>query len=70
MITEKFYDFRMYWHNFKTGEYELIDTPADFSDYIPQDPAAQGLYSVYIQLGDKPLEAALKVLLACVGEKP
>lgn len=60
----------MYWFNYKTGEHENIPTPSDFANYIPQEPAAQSLYSLYIQhMGLSPLEACAKVLEACVGER-
>ena len=56
----------LYWHNFKTGEYEYLDeSPTDYSDYIPQSDAAQGLYRLYIEHFDKsPQEAAKEVLTA------
>lgn len=59
------------WHNMRTGETEYRSTPPqDFSDYIPQNESAQALYRLYVQLGDAPIEAALKVLKICVGEQP
>lgn len=58
------------WYNFRTGEYETRDAPSDFHDYIPQNLSAQGLYDAYIEMGDKPSEAAHKTLLAYVGEEP
>ena len=63
-------DNKFYWFNYKTGDYELIDTPSDFTNYIPQQDAAISLYKLYIQTGDPALEAARKVLSICVGEKP
>ncbi len=63
-------DRRGYWFNFKTGEYEYIETPANFENYISQLPAAQGLYKVYLQMGDESIVAATKVLKATIGEKP
>ena len=63
-------DNRMYWHNFKTGQAEFIDTPEDFTDYIPQSPAAQGMYQVLLKLGNEPIKAAMRVLEASVGIKP
>ena len=63
-------DTKMYWHNFVTGEYEYIDTPSDFTNYIPQEPAALNLYKLYIQhMGLSPLESCTKVLEACVGKQ-
>ena len=55
------------WFNYKTGRYEEIETPKNFKDYLPQSEAAQGLYDVYIAMGNKPSDAAIKVLKACAG---
>ena len=56
-----------YWYNYRTDEYECIETPSDFTDYIPQSPSAQALYRLYIDaIGDNPLEAARKVLEASI----
>lgn len=57
------------WYNYKTGESEMIETPSDFADYIPQQNAAQNMYKTYLKLGEEPIEAALKVLMACVKGK-
>ena len=57
------------WFNYKTGEYETIETPSDFADYIPQQDAAQGMYKAYLGLGKEPIKAALKVLMACIGKQ-
>jgi len=54
------------WWNYKTGEFEYVETPTDFTNYIPQLDAAQGMYLCCIKLGDTPVEAAIKVLTACV----
>ena len=56
------------WFNYATQQHEYRSTPADFTNYIPQNPAAQGLYQCYIQMGETPIEAAIKVCRACVGE--
>ena len=62
-------DIKMYWHNFKAGKDELIDTSVDFKDYILQEPAAQNLYKLYVeQMGLAPIEAAIKVLEAMTGK--
>ena len=59
----------MAWYNFATKEYEyLYDTPTDFTNYIPQDPSAIGLYECYIELGETPVEAAVAVLSVCAGK--
>ncbi len=57
------------WHNYRTGGYEIINTPEDFHDYIPQDPAAQSLYDLYIEhLKLSPINAAIKIWSAFCGE--
>ena len=58
----------MYWFNFKTGEHEFVPTPDRFEDYISQDPSAQGLYRVLIQMGRTPVDSATHVLKICAGE--
>lgn len=58
---------KMYWFNFKTNEYEFISCPTDFSDYIPQESAAQALYRLHQKMGREPLEAAVKMLEAACG---
>lgn len=59
------------WYNFVKKEYEYIDTPSDFSPYIPQDIASQNLYNLYISYeGLSPIDSAIKVLeLNCGIEK-
>ena len=53
----------MAYTNQRTGETEyLAATPQDWSDYIPQNEAAQALYRLYQETGDAPIEAAKKVL--------
>lgn len=47
-----------------------LPPPSDYADYIPQDESAQALYRLYVQMGDAPLDAAVKVLKICVGEQP
>jgi len=56
------------WFNHATQQYEHIETPTDFTNYLRQDPAVQDLYRYYIRSGDTPAEAAFKVLIAFVGE--
>ena len=57
-----------YW-NFRTQQYDyLLAAPEDWSDYISQTEAAQNLYRLYQQLGDTPVDAALKVLKIAVGD--
>jgi hypothetical protein len=55
------------WYNYKTSEHELIETPTDFADYVPQSQSAQSMYRCYLELGETPIEAAIRVLSACVG---
>lgn len=53
--------------NFRTGETDYLDAPPDdWSDYIPQHPAAQNLYRMLVATGIKPIDAAEDVLLRCV----
>ena len=61
----------VFWYNFKTDAYEPhTEAPADLRDYLPQVPAAQSLYGLYVDDLDKsPLEAAKEVLLACVKNR-
>jgi hypothetical protein len=59
----------MFWYNYKTGKHEYHSTPADYTDYLPQNRAAQGLYCLYQRMGKSPSEAAIAVLTACIGEK-
>ena len=59
---------KMFWYNFDTDDYDFIETPDDFSSYVPKG-AARNLYHLYIERLDlSPLKAANKVLSACVGE--
>jgi hypothetical protein len=58
------------WFNFKTQEYEYRQMPEDFTDYLPQNPAAQSLYGLLTGcLGQTPVEAARSVLCACCGKE-
>ena len=59
---------KSYWHNFVTGKMEYIETPKDFSDYVPQI-GGLGLYLIYVEQGVEPIEAALMALLKSVGEE-
>ena len=59
------------YYNFRTGgsdEYEHAWLLDDYTDYIPQNVAAKGLYHCYISQGNDPFRAFLKTLCACVGE--
>lgn len=56
------------WFNYKTETYEsLAGTPPieRIGEFLPQNPAAQGLYEVYRALGNAPLEA-MRLVLQCV----
>jgi len=71
MINQESYkmtDNRAYWYNFVTQQHDYIETPTDFTNYISQDQSAQGLYRCYLQMGDAPIDAAIKVMKACVGD--
>lgn len=58
-----------YWFNFVTNQHEYINTPADFSAYLPQIPAAQNLYGLHLKMDKTPIEAARLVLEAWNKEK-
>ncbi len=61
---------KVYWHNFVTGEKEFIETPTDFSDYVPQ-VGGLGLYKIYVEHEKmEPIEACLKVLETACGKPP
>lgn len=56
------------WFNYRTRQYDYRDTPTDFSDYVPQIGGV-GLYKIYVDCyGMTPIEAAIKVLSAAVGD--
>lgn len=57
---------KMSWYNYDTEKYEAIDTPDDFTSYIPNIPAARSLYSLLVKMGNEPIEAARQVLEAGV----
>ena len=58
-------------HNFQTGETDYRQFPIeDWSPYIPQVPAAQLLYRLYIEMGEPPVTAAEKVLRVVTGNAP
>ena len=60
------------WYNFRTEEYDTTDVPetdAEALDYLPQLPAARGLYRVHRAKGEDIIESMRLVLMACVGEK-
>ncbi|QQS15944.1 MAG: hypothetical protein IPK84_01065 [Candidatus Moraniibacteriota bacterium] len=55
------------WSNQKTGQTEWFEAdafpPAErMKEFLPQNPAAQGLYDVYIDQGKTPEESAILVL--------
>lgn len=59
------------WNNFKTGETEYFNKipPGDrMKEFIPQSPAAQGLYNCHIKTGKTPIEALILVLEAATGD--
>lgn len=61
---------KMYWFNERTQQFEYIDTPSDFSDYLPQIPAAINLYKLYIEHEKlEPIRAYLKVMEMIVKDK-
>jgi hypothetical protein len=63
-------DNRNYWHNYRTGQDEYIETPSDFSDYVPQI-GGRGMYQIHVNhYGMTPIDACVKVLEAAVGKVP
>jgi hypothetical protein len=61
----------MQLYNYKTQKYDEMETPTTDEvalDYLPQHPAAKGLFEV-LRLQDLSiLDAMIEVLSACVGE--
>lgn len=58
----------MAWWNFKTEKWEhSCGLPDNITDFIPQDPAAQGLYQCHIKLGKSVAEALCETLKAVTG---
>lgn len=60
------------WSNQKTGRVEWFEAdafpPAErMKEFLPQNPAAQGLYDVYIDQGKTPEESAILVLESSLG---
>lgn len=56
-----------YWYNYSKGEMEARLSPPpqqQMIDFIPQVPAAQGLYETYLAMGKNHIEAARLVLEA------
>ena len=63
---------KLYWWSFKTEEHEYRDAPTTDEEamlYIPQIPAAQGLYQACRMQGHDILGSMAEVLKACIGEK-
>jgi hypothetical protein len=57
------------YYNFKTRNNKEVKEPiVDYSPYIPQNVASQGLYKVYIEMGNTPEEAAIKVMKVITHE--
>ena len=61
---------QMNWYNHRTKQWE--DGPMPYNkDAIPQDPASQGLFSIYIEHKEWPPErAVLDVLSRNCGVEP
>ncbi len=60
----------MIWYNFSTGKGEArLNPPSqeEMQNFIPQTPAAQGLYRVYLAKEKNHLEAAKLVLETALG---
>jgi hypothetical protein len=47
------------YYNYRTGQADaLFGAPEDWSDYLPQQAAVQGIYQTYLDMGRTPAEAA------------
>lgn len=60
------------WFDYTTNEYVPHSGPMSEEDaqrFLPQHPAAQGLYRVYREMGDDTLNAMRKVLEYIVSIK-
>jgi hypothetical protein len=59
--------------NFRTRAYETLpdgDIPvARIPEFLPQYPAAQHLYTLYLEMGGTALDAMLKVLKDCLQKE-
>lgn len=64
------------WWNFATNTSEtipgpLVDlSPDEAAQYVPQHPAAQGLFRCHVGLGKSVPEALVATLSAAVGREP
>ena len=59
------------WWDYVEQKYVRANAPTDDATalrFMPQLPAAKGLYQVRRELGDTILEAMAKTLKACVGK--
>lgn len=58
------------YYNFRTGQFDVLEgSPTDWSPYISQNPATQGMYSILVEeCGWNPLDAALRVTIVSLGE--
>jgi hypothetical protein len=59
-----------FWWNYATEDYEENGEPVTDDkalQYLPQIPAAQGLYECHRKLGKSILEAMMETLLSVVG---
>ena len=62
-------DCREYWHNYRTGKADVLNTPmtdAQAEDHIPQDAGAQGLYRAHRMNGKSIPEAVVEVLTVVI----
>lgn len=47
------------YYNYRTGQADaMFGAPEDWSDYLPQQAAVQGIYRTYLDMGTTPVEAA------------
>lgn len=60
------------WFNYALNKHKYIAMlpTTDRRPYIPQNPAAQSLYQLYLDMGKTPDEAMYNILKLSVGEEP
>lgn len=59
-------------YNYTTDEYDYRDAPTTDEEakrYLPQQPAAQGLFDCHREMGLGILEAMVEVLTAVIGDR-
>lgn len=60
----------MQWFNFQTNEFDSLEKPKTDEEaicYIPNIPAAHGLFKVHRMMGKSIEEALIETLTSCIG---